>query len=230
MRVYFVTKSRKQWRCHKCGSAIEKGDSYRWWQHMHERETRRCLKCGPPRPSDLATGDKMQRALAAQEQIEDAMADVAAATTVDEFNTALEQLKSVCEEAATEIRQVGEEYEEAASNMETAFPNGSSVIDEIREKSETCNTWADALDSIDLDITAEDCDTCSGSGMVECDTCHSTGEVPGEDDDPSDVQCDDCGGAGEIQCPDCDGTGSNLKEAIDTAQSNVDDANSETIG
>lgn len=227
MRVYTVKKSRKVWRCHKCGATINVGDSYRWWQHMHSPETRRCWKCGPPRASDLTSSDKLQRVLSAQENVEDVAGQLSQAGDKDTFDSMLEDLKSAVQEAAEEVRSVGEEYSGSADNMEQAFPNGSSVIDEIRDKASTCESWADNLDNAASELESvevEDCDECDGTGHVDCSTCGGDGQ--GEPNEP----CDGCNGDGQVDCETCDGTGIKLQDALDSVQQIIDDAMSETIG
>lgn len=254
MQVYTVKKSRKEFICNKCGQPIIKGSSYIWWQHMHSPEVRWHAAHGHPRPSDLASSDKVARYCTVQEQVEDAMSALSNDANADNVEELVQGLAQAMREGAEEIRSVGEEYTEAADNMESAFPNGSSVIDEIREKADTCEAWADNLESaadtveaIDTDAFA--CDTCDGSGTVECescsgagdydcDTCNGTGAVEPGDDGDTDcrvcdgtgrVECSDCEGTGELDCPDCDGTGDNLQSIIDEAQTAVDEAMSETL-
>lgn len=229
MRIYEVKKARKEWPCSKCGKTIEKGQPYRWWQHMHAPVTARCMGCGYPRPSELASSDKLAAVLSAQEAVEDAMADVSNAADKDSFDSALEALKSAVSEAAEQIREAGEGYGESADNMEQAFPNGSSVIDDIREKADTCGTWADNLESAASELESvevEDCDTCQGDGHVDCPTCNGEGSDP----DNPDEDCPQCNGECQVECEECDGDGYNLQASIDSVQSIIDDAMSETIG
>ena len=44
------------------------------------------------------------------------------------------------------VREVASEYGESADNMEQAFTGGSSQIDEIREKQEALDGWADEIE------------------------------------------------------------------------------------
>lgn len=229
MKIYEVKRARREWRCSKCGKTISRGQPYRWWQHRDAPVTARCMECGYPRASELASSDKLASVLAAQESVEDAMADVINAADKDSFDSALETLKSTVQEAAEQIREAGEGYSESADNMEAVFTSGSTVIDDIRQKADTCSTWADNLESAASElesIEVEDCSTCDGTGYVDCETCDGTGQDPDDDDE----QCMDCEGDGQVECPDCDGDGYNLQAAIDAVQSAIDDAMSDTIG
>jgi hypothetical protein len=140
--------------------------------------------------------------------------------TADELENSVSELVTALNSAAEDVRAVGEEYGEAADNMEQAFPNGSSVIDEIREKGETCETWADNLDTcvstlegLDVDI---ECTACGGTGQIECDS----------DEDGSDVTSD---GSGMCDCEECNGEGNTLGELKEQIQEAVDEAMSERL-
>lgn len=112
---------------------ILKGESYYSWQ-LHGQRVQRSKT--PPRPSQLTGSDKLSRAYAAQEALQDA---IQAATSPDELAEALQT-------AAEATREVADEYNESADNMEQAFPNGSPNIESCREKAEALNSFADECD------------------------------------------------------------------------------------
>lgn len=169
MRVTTVEHSRTELECSKCGTKIrasrdEKqdvvdrrtgkkkrktvrvlGDSYRWIKFNRGAKVIRCMspKCGFM-PSDMTTSDKLSRVYAAQEAAEETVSDW-------DFSGDVSELKQALDDLASEVRAVSEEYEESASNMEQAFPNGSSKIDEIREKADSLSSWADEIEGVDFE-------------------------------------------------------------------------------
>lgn len=169
MRITTVKHSLTELTCGKCGDKIRAsrdeqqdvvdkrtgkkkrkkvrvlGDSYRWIKFNRGPKRIRCMKPACAfRASDMTTSDKLSRVYGAQETAEEAIAGWDPAEGIDDLKQALEDL-------ATEIREVSDEYEESASNMEQAFPSGSSQIDEIREKSENLAAWADEIEAVDLE-------------------------------------------------------------------------------
>lgn len=161
-RVHTVKKAQKSKfarLCATCRKEIVPGDSYRYAD----------LKTGPtsgftrywcsgctPRASQLTSNDRLSRLYAANESVSDVLAGAW------EFASLAEALSS----AADEAREVGEEYEESASNMEEYF-QGSSQVDEIREKGEACTEWADALQEAANDIENLSEDECGQCGEKE---------------------------------------------------------------
>lgn len=95
--------------------------------------------------SERTANARLSTLYAAQESVEDVI-------RLDAGEYDFQQLAEALQGAAEEARGIGEEYEESASNVEDGFPNGSPVIDEIREKVEACENWADALESAATDI------------------------------------------------------------------------------
>jgi hypothetical protein len=149
-RINRVKSARKpQGSCGRCGVAINPGDPYIHWSNRATRAGRgwrrvRCTKqeCFPRRSEYMTTSDKLGQLMDAQD---DAEAAIDAAETVEDLEAALE-------DAAGVAHDVGEQYEESASNMEEHFP-GSYQVDEIREKSEMAESWAATLESgLDAEI------------------------------------------------------------------------------
>lgn len=131
MRVNRVAKARKAQRpCCKCSTAINVGDSYKWIKGRYGPKRTFC-KDHSPRQSDMTSSDKLARLYSAQESIEDAV-------SLDELITALE-----C--AASDAREVGEEYQESADNIRETFSE-SNTADECEQKHEDCESWADELE------------------------------------------------------------------------------------
>ncbi len=139
-RTNHVKKARiDQGQCSKCGDEIKAGDPYCWWKPAFSYKHKRCAKpvCAP-RPSDKTSSPHLGSLYAARENIEDAMGD-------------RESLVSALNDAAETAREVGENYEESASNIEETFGE-TDQVNEIREKTEACEAWADALDNAATEI------------------------------------------------------------------------------
>jgi hypothetical protein len=147
-RVTSVAKAQKeQGSCGKCGTKIETGQPYRWWKFRYGGRRVRCMKpnCSP-RSSDLTGSDKLSRCYAAGESISDA---------IDEFrkNKDIDDLRSTLEDAANEIREVGEEYRESASNVENGMNgNRMPICDELEEKADNLDSKADEIEGVAGDL------------------------------------------------------------------------------
>jgi hypothetical protein len=156
-RVTFVKKARKD---HPAGG-IKKGESYYWWKFRHGGKHYSRKR---PRPSQLTMSDKLSRLYAAQESVEDALRD----------SCLPEDWRSTVEEAANEVREIGEEYQESCDNIRDQFTD-SPTADECEEKAEACQSLADELEGLDFDgIPEEPAD--------EPDEPERPGEEPKEDD------------------------------------------------
>lgn len=245
MRIY-LAKVRKPRTCDKCGKPIDKGAmAYNWkgrYQPMHYRHQ----ACGRPQPSELTSSDKLSTLYSLREGLESTLGGI----NVDEFTQGdIESMKDSLNEAAEQAREVGEEYRESASNMEEHFPSGNPMIDEINEKADACDGWADALDQAvstleGLDDPDEDtdCDACEGSGSIECETCHGTGVHDCEEchgsgradihgskcpicNGDGELNCEECE-AGQLECDECGGTGKAIDRSsiYDEMESAVNDA------
>ena len=135
-RVHHVKRARKAVK----SAGIKVGDSYYWWKFRyggkHTSKT-------PPRQSQLTNSDKLSRAYAASESLEDI--DVSAYESLDD-------LKSELENIASEVNEIAEEYSEGVQNMPEGLQQGS-VAEEMEEKAKSLESWSNdieqALDSID---------------------------------------------------------------------------------
>ena len=161
MRITTVKKARKdQGTCSRCADPIRAGDSYRWIKFRMGGRRVRCMKpeCAFRR-SDMTTSDKLQMLYGAQEIVEDALrvwdgGDVA-------------PIVEALETAQQDATEASEGYNESADSQEEFFP-GSPNIDDIREKAEMAEQFAEALgdeaselpDLADGDHTTKTCPTC----------------------------------------------------------------------
>jgi hypothetical protein len=138
--------------CGSCGEKVDKGDSYRWWANRAPGSRGgirriRCMKpeCKPSR-ADLTPGRRGQL-LGIQESIEDQLTDWNGDTTDD--------LQSIAEEAAGDLRSLGEELTEGADNMEQGFGHETEQSMELREKGESLESVAQELEYLDFEDPPE---------------------------------------------------------------------------
>lgn len=199
MARVFTAKANKDYPQH----GISKGDTYYYWTPGF-RGTKQMSKT-PPKQSQLTTS-KMAGAYEASESLQ---AAISAAGTIDDLTTALD-------EAVDAIRAVADEYNDAA---EATTGNGNRVpnADEMEEKRDSLNDWADSLDSDKSDIEGMD-----ASDYVDSETAVS--DLPEELVE----DCETCGA--HTKRKDVEGPDDLTEEerqamfdaALDTAQNNVD--------
>jgi hypothetical protein len=141
MRINRVKKARKdQGNCSGCGKPVKKGDGYKWIKSRFGPRKIKCDECRF-RPSEL-TSSKMGAIWDAQEDTREAIAGWDGEDVQD--------LKSILEEFAEVVREVGQEYSEAADNMPENLQY-SPVAEECREKGEELEGWASDLECFDFD-------------------------------------------------------------------------------
>lgn len=139
-RITHVKKARKsQGSCRSCGVAIDKGDPYKWIAFRYGPRVVKCASCNF-RDSELTQG-KMSGVFAAREMVEDFLAD---------WDGDLEELRSVCEDAAGEIEMVADEYQEGADNQREYFPD-SEQADESEERAEALREYAQEIENVDVE-------------------------------------------------------------------------------
>lgn len=136
-KVTVVKKTRQEYTDALTGQIIPAGSEVYAWTLFREP---RKVSVKHPKQSDLTSSDKLATIYRAEEAI--AEQDPGEPETVEDAET----FADTVEEQAGEVRTVGEEYGESADNMESAFPNGSPKIDELREKAEAAETMATALE------------------------------------------------------------------------------------
>lgn len=119
------------------------GDPYRWIKFQKRPRNVRCMAaaCAFKR-SDLTTSEKLGRLYDAQDAAEDAIAA---------WSGEADDLKTILSDLASEVREVSQEYNESADNIENSFPGGSPTIDDCREKAEQLESWADEIEEVDFD-------------------------------------------------------------------------------
>jgi len=149
-RVTLVQHARKENACGRCGRTIWVDDPYRWAKPRVHRAAagRKLVRCMSPgcafRQSDLTTS-KMAGVYSAQESLADAM--------LGEFTP--NDLLNSLQEAAEEVRGVGEEYREGAENIEQGFGHETEQSMEMAEKAEALETYATGLEEVTFDDADE---------------------------------------------------------------------------
>ena len=140
-RVTTVKKAQKaQGECGKCNTKINKGDSYRWWKFRFGGRYVRCLKpeCSP-KPSDLTQSEFYGTLYGIQESVE---------TALDDFRNGgeLGDLASALNDAAGELRELGEECQGKLDNMPEGLQQGDTG-QLLENRASECESKADELES-----------------------------------------------------------------------------------
>jgi hypothetical protein len=172
-------------KCSKCGTEIAVGQPYKYTE-AYNRTIIRCGPCPAPQPWEYSSS---LSALLAQIDHE-ASAEISEATDRD-------SLEAARDNAAQAVRDLAEQKEESAQNLEDGFGHETEQSNELREIADQLNSWADEIEGVDFPEDPEpgtdECPECSGHGTVECSACEGEG-------------CDDCTD-GEADCDECNGTG-----------------------
>lgn len=182
MRVHLRTKRIKAtaFECDRCSEPIKVGESYFEWKHNHRPVSRRHQQHGGPRTSELCTG-KMSGVYAAVEALED---DIAAGRKADDPSG----LEDALNQAASSVREVADEYEQNIDNMPEGLQS-SPTAEDMREKSEALNEFADALENAASEVADWDMDTESPEpGEDHSDDC-AVNDEDGEEASSEDCNC-----------------------------------------
>jgi len=126
--------------CGKCGTEIKVGDPYRWVKTKsgpYGGQTKyRCMTCPTWRQSELSSS-KMAGIYAAQEDLSD---------NIDTFES-VDDLEGAAQAFADQVREVAEEYRESQQNMVDGFGHDTSMSDELGEKADSLDDWANDVES-----------------------------------------------------------------------------------
>jgi hypothetical protein len=133
-------------RVHKCRAnkdypqhGIKRGDTYYHWAFFRGRKQ---MSKTPPRRSQITASENLSSAYAAQETLEDALAD---AVTVEDVKTALE-------EAVSALEEVIGDYDESISNLEQAFTGGCPALEEKQAQRDAVEAYKDELEQAASDV------------------------------------------------------------------------------
>ena len=116
------------------------GESYFWWQNY--RSPKRFSK-ERPRPSQTVGSAFLSTVYAIGEAIEDFDVQNLDEIDAEDFNS---EIGTWCDD----IRQAGEECAESRDNMPESLQDSESG-ELLQERSDQCEEWADALESIDTE-------------------------------------------------------------------------------
>lgn len=185
MRVGLKTKNKgvkhATYPCRKCKEPIVAGEKYYEWKHRYAPPNRQHATHGEPRQSELCTS-KMSDVYAAIEAVEDVIETGRRGDDASGLEDALNQ-------AAEEVRNVAQEYEDGLGNMPDSLQQ-SSKGEEIQEKIDALNEFADSLENAAGDVQDWDMSTESPEpGEDHTEECASQLR---EGEDETDRGCD-CG-------------------------------------
>lgn len=128
--------------CSTCGQPIQAGTPYKWFKRkLSYGGVRYNYHAGCAIKPSHQTSSAMGQIYDAQE---DAGNDVQAAGTAEDVTSAVHALAEV-------VREVAAEYQEKASNMEDGFGHPTEQSEELQDKGDQLDSWADDLESFDAD-------------------------------------------------------------------------------
>lgn len=139
-KITVVRRAQKdQGECERCHTKLPAGSGYKHYSvGFRGYKRRRCLECPDPLPSERESS-KLAGVYAAQEAV-----DVSTITTV-------EDAQEVLREFAENVREVAQEYADAADAMGEAGY-------EMQEKADVLNSSADDVEQTDLSEYEADTD------------------------------------------------------------------------
>jgi len=141
--------------CNFCGKPINIGDPYKWvapraHRAAHGTKKSRHTTCPAWKPSELTSSHHLATIYAAQEDAEASMANLAV-SSVGETVEVAEQLQEIAETFSEAIMEANESYTESADNIEEGFGHETYQSEELREKAEAVESWADEVSSFTVD-------------------------------------------------------------------------------
>lgn len=164
-------------KCGYCGEPINIGDPYKWVAPRAYRGDRGVKKvrhssCPAWRQSELTSSPHLATMYAAQESAEDAIDALTAPESSVDVDGFLDELTAIVQEAAEGVREAAESYRESAQNIEDGFGHATWQSEELNEKADSIDGWADDMTYATFDNDFEedlDCDQC---GVDEDDDVH----------------------------------------------------------
>jgi len=164
-------------RCEACGDPINIGDSYKWVAPRAHRAAQghkrnRHVNCPAWKASELTSSQHLATIYAAQESAEEALASVTIGS-VEDAPDVLEQLREIAGDFADQVREASESYNESAQNIEDGFGHPTYQSEELQEKGESVEQWADEAADVNLTDFDENDNVCSECSMVLDDEQHT---------------------------------------------------------
>lgn len=159
--------------CEACRQPINIGDPYKWVAPRAHRAAKgikrnRHTSCPGWKPSELTSSPHLATIYAAQENADKEMAAISIGS-VDEAESVVEVLEQIATDFAESIMEAAESYGESADAIEDGFGHETYQSDELREKSEAVEGWADEVASFSVYPFDEEfvCDDCGEPESVE---------------------------------------------------------------
>lgn len=152
----FVARLGKTLNCGRCGRAIQKGETYKWFAPgFRSSKHIRCSDC-PVRGSELDSS-LYSTVLAAIEDAEDNVNGLEVGDT-DGLESAVRDVASACEEVA-------DQYADAAESMGGAGEQMSEWADTLRDHASNLESWSPS----DTDVPT--CDEHDEPDTADCTKC-----------------------------------------------------------
>lgn len=166
-RVHYVKKARKTVKA----LGIKKGQPYYWWKFRFGGKR---VSLTPPRQSRLTQSEYLSAIYGAEETVEDALSAFVHADEgdTDDFEGSRSDVVDALNEAKSAVEEQRDACNEKADNVEQAFPNGSPVLDQLRERAEKCDeiisSLADAIGTVESADTVDEVEQAVNGISWEC--------------------------------------------------------------
>lgn len=154
-KLHTVKSARKpQGKCGKCGTAIEVGDGYRWWQGRYTGKRVRCMAGAcTPRVWERETNSLRQEHMQAEDEVatlKNEVLDPQAATQ------ALQDAIAMAESVRDQLQERLDGW--AGTNLEYSqqYDSCTETVDALDTWLQTAEGVASALDQLSDDASSED--------------------------------------------------------------------------
>jgi hypothetical protein len=142
------TKPLPNYKCGKCGKEIEPGMPYKWIEpRSGPYGGRMMVRC-----ADCPTWQVWEYSSSLSARIAQIQHNAGEALSAD-FDTP-DDVTSILNDVAQEVRDLATEKQEAADNMESGFGHATYQSDELSETAQNLESWADDIEQADIpDLT-----------------------------------------------------------------------------
>ena len=107
------------------------------------------MECPAWRPSELTSSPHLATLYGAQEALSDALADLSLDPQDVDESTATDEITALAETFAEGVREAAEGYRESAQAIEDGFGHSTYVSEELEQKADDLDSWADDFDCVD---------------------------------------------------------------------------------
>jgi chromosome segregation ATPase len=140
-----VNRVAKVWGCTACGRDIEKGQPAKYLAPFRAPKQYRHATCPEWKNSERESNEAASQVWAAMEQLEEGIEAWKASP--------FESTMSDCTNTAAEvIREAADLRREAATNLEEGFGHPTSQSEELEEKGDEYDDWADQLEQVGEEV------------------------------------------------------------------------------